>query len=139
MDTSPSHNLQEIEVVAGILWRGRRFLAVKRPPGKPQAGFWEFPGGKVEPGESREDALARELHEELGVVPTTWAYWTEKRHDYGHIKVRLHFYHVHQHAGRAVSREGHELRWVDAEGACGIPFLEADTEIVEALCTTPEK
>ncbi len=122
----------EIDVVAAIIWRGRRFLAVRRPEGKPQAGYWEFPGGKVEPGETLEQALARELGEELDLVPTTWAFWREKRHDYGHIRVRLHFFHVYQFAGRAVPREGHELRWLEAESA-DVPFLEADTEIVRLL------
>lgn len=123
----------EIDVVAGVIWRGGRFLAVRRPEGKPQAGLWEFPGGKVEPGESREEALARELHEELGLIPTTWAFWREKRHDYGRLRVRLHFFHVHQFAGRPTSREGHELAWLAAPEAREYPFLEADMEIVAAL------
>ena len=59
-----------IEVVGGILWRGGSFLAAQRPEGHPQAGFWEFPGGKVEPGESLEAALARELAEELSLSVT---------------------------------------------------------------------
>ena len=64
-----------IEVVGGILWRGGSFLAAQRPEGHPQAGFWEFPGGKVEPGESLEAALARELAEELSLSvrnPRLW-------------------------------------------------------------------
>lgn len=125
--------LPEIDVVAAVIWRGAKFLAVRRPEGKPQAGYWEFPGGKVEPGESRSQALARELDEELGLDPTTWEFWREVRHDYGHIRVRLHFYHVYQFAGRATSREGHELAWLDAREAGDYPFLEADTEIVAAL------
>ncbi|WP_461210150.1 (deoxy)nucleoside triphosphate pyrophosphohydrolase [Desulfocurvus sp. DL9XJH121] len=123
----------EIDVVAAVIWRGNRFLAVRRPEGKPQAGFWEFPGGKVEPGETREQALARELHEELGLLPTTWTFWCEKRHDYGHIRVRLFFFHVHQFAGRETAREGHGLAWINAREAREYPFLEADTEIVAAL------
>lgn len=132
-----SKDLPEIEVVAAVIWRGSRFLAVRRPEGKPQAGYWEFPGGKVEPGESGPEALARELDEELGVIPTTWAFWREVRHDYGHIRVRLKFYHVHQFAGRATSREGHELAWLDARQAQDYPFLEADIEIVAALGQAP--
>nr|WP_232034904.1 (deoxy)nucleoside triphosphate pyrophosphohydrolase [Desulfovibrio ferrophilus] len=129
--------LPEVDVVAAVIWRGRKFLAVCRPEGKPQAGFWEFPGGKVEPGESREDALARELNEELGLTPTTWAYWREKYHTYEHIRVRLHFYHVYQFAGRATAREEQGLAWLNAEEAGQYPFLEADTEIVAALIDGP--
>lgn len=128
----------EIDVVAAVIWRGSRFLAVRRPPGRPQAGFWEFPGGKVEPGETLEQALARELDEELGIVPTTWAFWREKRHAYPHLRVRLHFFHVYQYAGLAAPREGHELRWL-APQAADVPFLEADTEIVALLAQGPAR
>lgn len=58
-----------IEVVGGILWRGKQFLAAQRPEGRGHAGFWEFPGGKVEQGETREQALTRELAEELSITP----------------------------------------------------------------------
>jgi len=129
--------LPEIDVVAAVIWRGRKFLAVKRPPGKPQAGFWEFPGGKVEPGESLEQALARELGEELDIQPTTWAFWLEKRHAYEHIRVRLFFFHVYQFAGRTLAREGHELRWLEPQAA-DVPFLEADTDIVRLLAQGQE-
>ena len=140
MEYPEQPELPEIDVVAAVIWRGRRFLAVRRPEGKPQAGYWEFPGGKVEPGESREEALARELNEELGLTPTTWAMWREKRHSYGSFRVRLHFYHVYQYAGRVTAREGHELAWLEAEEAGGYEFLEADTEIAEALrgCSRPQ-
>lgn len=124
--------LPEIDVVAAIVWRGRKFLAVCRPPGKPQAGYWEFPGGKVEAGESLEEALARELEEELDIRPTTWGFWREKRHAYEHIRVRLHFFHVHQFSGLPVPREGHEFKWLEP-GEADVPFLEADEEIVRQL------
>ena len=71
-----------IEVVGGILWRGGSFLAAQRPEGHPQAGFWEFPGGKVEPGESLEAALARELAEELSLSVRNPRLWRTVEHDY---------------------------------------------------------
>ena len=71
-----------IEVVGGILWRGGSFLAAQRPEGHPQAGFWEFPGGKVEPGESLEAALARELAEELSLSVRNPRLWLTVEHDY---------------------------------------------------------
>ncbi|NJB67320.1 8-oxo-dGTP diphosphatase [Desulfobaculum xiamenense] len=122
-----------VEVVAGIVWRDGRFLAVERPQGKPQAGFWEFPGGKVERGESLEDALVRELREELDLTPTDMELWQEKRHDYEHISVRLHFFHVHAHSGAVVPHEGHAWRWFVPGETGDVPFLAADTEIVDEL------
>ena len=82
-----------IEVVGGILWRGGSFLAAQRPEGHPQAGFWEFPGGKVEPGESLEAALARELAEELSLSVRNPRLWRTVEHDYDFRSVRLHFFH----------------------------------------------
>ncbi len=133
----PPKLLPEIDVVAAILWRDGRFLAVKRPPGKPQAGYWEFPGGKVEPGESREDALVRELQEELALTPVTYTPWQEKRHAYEHIRVRLFFFHVMDFTGTEQALEGHEMKWFTPGHADGFPFLEADTEIVRTLCEPP--
>lgn len=69
-------------VVAGILWRGNEFLAAQRPDGKPHAGYWEFPGGKVEKGEDLETALIREMQEELGVTPLVMKAWKTVRHVY---------------------------------------------------------
>ena len=83
-----------IEVVGGILWRGGSFLAAQRPEGHPQAGFWEFPGGKVEPGESLEAALARELAEELSLSVRNPRLWRTVEHDYDFRAVRLHFFHI---------------------------------------------
>ncbi|MGE4299185.1 MAG: (deoxy)nucleoside triphosphate pyrophosphohydrolase [Desulfovibrionaceae bacterium] len=124
---------KEIEVVAGILWRDGRFLAARRPEGKPMAGFWEFPGGKVEAGETLEAALVRELGEELAVTPVAYAYWREKRHDYESLRVRLHFFHVNEFSGAPEACEGHALKWVTTGEARAMPFLEADTDIVHAL------
>jgi 8-oxo-dGTP diphosphatase len=128
----------EIDVVAAVIWRDGRFLAARRPEGKPQAGYWEFPGGKVEPGESLERALARELDEELGIRPAEAAFWCEKRHAYPHLRVRLHFFHVYRFTGRLTPREGHELRWL-TPGAADVPFLEADTQIVDLLAREPAR
>lgn len=127
----------EIQVVAGILWQDGRFLAVRRPEGKPLAGYWEFPGGKVEPGESLEEALVRELREELGLTPLRLAPWREKTHAYGHMTVRLHFFQVAEHVGAPHPNEGHLIRWFAPGDADGAPFLPADTEIVAELAANP--
>lgn len=124
-----------IEVVAGILWRGERFLAACRPAGSAHEGLWEFPGGKVESGEGAEAALARELCEELGVRMGPAAFWRTQEHVYTvpPRHVVLHFFHVRDFAGEPQSREGQELRWVTAAEASSLPFLEADLPIVRAL------
>ncbi|GAB6176136.1 (deoxy)nucleoside triphosphate pyrophosphohydrolase [Desulfobaculum senezii] len=122
-----------VDVVAGILWRDGQFLAVERPEGKPQAGYWEFPGGKVEPGETPQAALVRELQEELGLTPTAFTFWQEKTHAYEHIRVRLLFFHVTAFTGDIVANEGHRWQWLTPGATNGAPFLEADTEIVAEL------
>ena len=86
-----------VDVAVGVLIReDGRFLLTSRPEGKVYAGYWEFPGGKLEAGESVEQALARELHEELGVViePAAVTRWREQCVDYPHALVRLHFCRV---------------------------------------------
>lgn len=124
---------EEIQVVAGILWQDGRFLAVRRPEGKPLAGFWEFPGGKVEPGESLGEALVRELREELGLTPLRFAPWREKTHAYDHMTVRLHFFQVAEHAGQPHPHEGHLIRWFMLGTISDVLFLPADAEILNEL------
>jgi len=127
-----------IHVVAGIIWQGGRYLAVQRPPGKRHAGFWEFPGGKVEPGESTADALVRELHEELGITLTQFQYWCEKIHEYPDLTVRLSFFHICDFNGVPSSLEGQGLRWLTPVEALELPFLEADRGIVQKLAAKAE-
>ncbi len=103
-----------VEVAVGILIRlDGRFLLTSRPPGKVYAGYWEFPGGKLEPGESVEQALARELHEELGVTldPAAITRWREQLVDYPHALVRLHFCRVTAWQGELQMREGQQAAW----------------------------
>ena len=125
--------MRVVPVVAGILWRGPCFLAVRRPEGKPRAGFWEFPGGKLEAGETPEEARARELDEELGVLPLRIRLWRVVRHDYPDLAVELHFFHVLEFDGEPVSREGHEPAWMTRSEALTLPFLEADLPLVADL------
>lgn len=128
----------KVDVVAAVVWRGERFLAVKRPEGKPLAGFWEFPGGKVEPGERLVQTLARELAEELDLTVSPdedAAPFTVKTHDYSHARVVLHFFHVAQWSGEPTPLEGHVLAWLTPREAASYPFLEADTEVVAALAS----
>lgn len=120
-------------VVAGILWRQGRYLAVRRPKGFRHAGMWEFPGGKVEPWESRRSALARELVEELDVRPTACELWRTKSHAYPTYEVILHFFHVPGFEGEPVPLEGQGLSWVNPPWWRGYAFLPADVDIARDL------
>ena len=88
-----------------------RFLLTSRPEGKVYAGYWEFPGGKLEPGETVEQALRRELHEELGITIGAVQPWQVELVDYEHARVRLHFCKVFAWDGALVMREGQTHAW----------------------------
>lgn len=121
------------EVAVGVLIRGDgAFLLAQRPSGKPYAGYWEFPGGKVEPGETVEAALARELHEELGIDVEHAQRWRVLEHDYPHAYVRLHFCKVTDWRGEPVGREGQQFSW-QREPVGVEPLLPATVPVVEWL------
>ncbi len=122
-----------IEVVAGILWREGQYLAAQRPKHVPLGGFWEFPGGKVEEGESLDAALLRELWEELSIKVQKSCYWKTVEHDYPQRKVRVHFFHVLNFEGEPRGAEGQHLAWTTPESGLSMNFLEADTALVQAL------
>ncbi len=128
-----AENKRWLEVVGGILWRGDAFLAAQRPEGHPQAGFWEFPGGKVEPGETLEAALSRELAEELSLSVRHPHFWRTVEHDYGFRAVRLHFFHITEFSGEPAANDGQDFRWVTPEEARTLPFLEADRPLLDEL------
>jgi 8-oxo-dGTP diphosphatase len=103
-----------VDVAVGVLLdAGGRFLLTSRPDGKVYAGYWEFPGGKVEPGETIEQALRRELHEELGITIGAAEPWQVELVDYPHALVRLHFCKVFDWAGDFQMREGQRMAWQD--------------------------
>ena len=101
-----------VEVAVGVLiGERRRFLLTSRPARKVYAGWWEFPGGKLERGETVEAALARELHEELGIDVVDVVPWHVARVDYAHARVRLHFCKVLAWRGAIAMREGQAMAW----------------------------
>lgn len=122
--------MHTVQVAAGVIWQGGRFLAAKRPEGKPRAGFWEFPGGKQEFGESMEETLRRELREELGITCGTILPWRTLSHEYPDLHVTLFFMHVLDFQGTPMPHDGQELRWVTPEEAPALCFLPADREII---------
>ena len=101
-----------VDVAVGVLIDAHgRFLLTSRPEGKVYAGWWEFPGGKLEAGESVEAALRRELNEELGITIGPAVPWNVTRIDYVHARVRLHFCKVHAWRGAFEMREGQQMCW----------------------------
>ena len=122
------------EVAAAVLTEpDGRVLLAQRPAGKPYAGYWEFPGGKVEPGESREAALARELHEELGIVVTRACRWITRVFEYPHATVRLNFFRVFEWQGTPHPHEGQLFSWQLPDAVEVTPLLPANFPIVKAL------
>lgn len=100
------------EVAVGVLMAtDGRFLLTTRPPGKVYAGYWEFPGGKLEAGETVAEALRRELQEEIGVTIGDVEVWREQLVDYPHALVRLHFCKVHGWQGDLHMHEGQTFSW----------------------------
>jgi len=101
-----------VDVAVGVLIAADgRFLLTSRPAGKVYAGYWEFPGGKFEPGETVEQALRRELREELGIDIAAVLPWQQALMDYPHARVRLHFCKVFAWQGEFEMREGQQMAW----------------------------
>jgi 8-oxo-dGTP diphosphatase len=100
------------DVAVGVLIDAQgRFLLTSRPPGKVYEGYWEFPGGKLEAGETVAEALRRELQEEIGVTIGAVQAWREKLVDYPHALVRLHFCKVFDWQGELHMHEGQDFAW----------------------------
>lgn len=121
-----------IDVAVGILMKPNGdVLLAQRPEGKPYAGYWEFPGGKVERDESILDALKREFEEELGLQVQAAEPWCGVEYVYPHAHVRLHFYISRSWAGEPQSLEGQAFAW---QGSVGVsPLLPATIPLIEWL------
>jgi 8-oxo-dGTP diphosphatase len=125
---------RQLQVVAGVLYdTAGRVLLAQRPAGKFMAGKWEFPGGKLQAGESERAALERELAEELGIEVLECVALMRLEHQYPDRRVSLSVWRVSQFSGSAEGREGQQLRWVAPAALFGEDLLPADWPIVEAL------
>jgi len=131
---SNAESKRVVHVVAGVLRDAAdRILLAQRPPGKHLAGGWEFPGGKVEPDETRFDTLRRELHEELGVDVQSARPLLCVRHAYPERVILLDVWIVTDYLGEPVGLEGQHLRWCPREDLPHADLLPADKPIVTAL------
>jgi len=122
-----------IEVAAGLIHRNGRYLIARRKAGVHLAGYWEFPGGKREAGETLEECLQRELREELNVRVDIPVPYRIVRHEYPEKVVDLHFFRCVIESGEAEALECAELRWVLPEEFSQFEFPPADGVILEAL------
>ncbi|HEY7744093.1 MAG TPA: Nudix family hydrolase [Burkholderiales bacterium] len=127
-----------VEVAAAVIQRpDGSFLLGQRPAGKVYAGYWEFPGGKIEPGEAPLPALARELREELGIEVETAYPWLTRNYDYAHAAVRLRFFRVVKWSGTLHGRERQRFVWQSPEAITVDPLLPANAPILRALKLPP--
>jgi 8-oxo-dGTP diphosphatase len=133
MDSKPAGFALRL-VAAALIVRGDEILIGQRRPNQPMALKWEFPGGKIEAGESPQQALARELDEELGITATIGPFVTHIRHNYRHGgAVDLQFFAVREFTGEIVNHIYHQFRWVRLEELSSYEFLAADRELIRDL------
>ncbi len=142
---TPIEKTKIVEVAAAVLQKpDGTFLLAQRPFGKIWAGYWEFPGGKIEPGETPYHALVRELREELGITVTTAYPWVTRVYTYPHATVRLNFFRVTAWTGELHPHEGQQFAWQSSavlrylranggESATVSPMLPANAPILRAL------
>lgn len=121
------------EVVAALIWDKNRFMICQRPAHKARGSLWEFVGGKVEPGESKEEALIRECREELGLTVDVGEIFMEVTHQYPDITVHLTLFSASIREGVPQKLEHQDIRWITAEEIGKFSFCPADTEILEKL------
>ena len=124
------------EVVAALIWDGDRFMICQRPAHKARGLLWEFVGGKVEPGETKEEALIRECHEELDIALRVGELFTEVTHEYPDLTVHLSLFHAVIAAGVPKLLEHRDLKWITPEEIPQYAFCPADETILEKIRET---
>ena len=121
------------EVVAALIWNGDRFMICQRPAHKARGLLWEFVGGKVEAGETGEQALIRECREEIAVELSVGDVFMEVLHEYPDLTVHLVLYLASAPAGEPQKLEHHDLRWIAPTEIDGYDFCPADMEILDLI------
>ena len=121
------------DVVAALIWEGDWFLACQRPANKARALLWEFVGGKVEAGETLEEALIRECQEELAITVAPRDVFMEVIHEYPDLTVRLTLFNASISEGTPRALEHHDIRWITVSQIDELEFCPADEEILKKL------
>ncbi len=121
------------DVVAALIWDEDRFMICQRPAHKARGLLWEFVGGKVEPGETKEDALIRECHEELDVTVDVGSVFMEVIHEYPDIKIKLTLFNAKIAEGEPKMLEHNDIRWITTTEIPQYAFCPADEDILKRL------
>ena len=121
------------EVVAALIWENNKFMICQRPAHKARGLLWEFVGGKVEPGETKEQALIRECQEELVITLSVGDVFTEVVHEYPDISIRLTLFNATIAEGIPQKLEHNDIRWITVDEIDQYSFCPADTEILLQL------
>lgn len=127
--------MERLEVVAAIIVRDDKILATQRGYGD-MAGYWEFPGGKIESGESPEDALMREIHEELNAAIEIEREFCSVEYDYKHFHLSMTCYLCRLTSDHLELLEHNDARWLSRDELDSVPWLAADQEIIDLLKTS---
>lgn len=122
-----------VEVVAALIWDNDKFMICQRPAHKARALLWEFVGGKVEPGETKEQALIRECQEELAITISVGNVFMDVVHEYPDIMVHLTLFNATIAAGIPQKLEHNDIQWIGIDEIANYEFCPADTEILERL------
>ena len=122
------------EVVAALIWQGDKFMICQRPAHKARGLLWEFVGGKVEPGESKEQALIRECQEELAVTLSVGDMFMDVVHEYPDLIVHLTLFNATVAEGEPVMLEHNDIKWITPSEIPEYDFCPADVEILAKIC-----
>ena len=126
-------NKKITDVVAALIWEGDRFMACQRPAHKTRGLLWEFVGGKVESGESKEEALIRECKEELGVTVRVKDVFMEVLHEYPDMTVNLTLFNAEIAEGTPQKLEHNDIKWITRKEIKNYSFCPADVDILKKL------
>lgn len=125
--------MQITEVVAALIWGGDKFMICQRPAHKARGLLWEFVGGKVEPGETKEQALVRECQEELAVTLKVGELFMDVIHQYPDLTVHLTLFHATIQEGAPKKLEHNDIRWITVSEIDQYDFCPADEEILKKI------
>ena len=123
-----------VEVVAALIWKDNKFMICQRPAHKARGLLWEFVGGKVEPGETKERALIRECKEELDILLSVGDVFMEVTHEYPDLTVQLTLFNATIAEGEPQKLEHNDIQWITPSEIANYEFCPADEEILAKIC-----